>query len=109
MIEWILGSENKPLGQAVIYCKQADGIYVTAFCDAAKREGFYDQISEKNLQGVIEKSKEREIDIIYLGEKKSHENCVELVLFEIGAYQMLYNKQPANIKRASSRLPVITD
>jgi hypothetical protein len=109
MIEWKLGSEDRPLGQAVIYCKQANGMYATAFCDAAKREGFYDQLPEKSLEGVIEKSKEREIDIIYLGEKKAHENCVELVLFEIGAYQILYNKQPANIKKASSRLPVVTD
>lgn len=108
-MKWILGSEKRPLGEAIIYCKQPSGSYITAMCNAIKREGFYDQLNQNDLESVIETAKRREIDVIDLGERSAKENCVELVLIEIGKYQILYNQQPENVKKASSRLPVITD
>lgn len=108
MNEWKLGSKKRPIGNAVIYCKQPNGTYTAAFCDAVKREGFYEsQIPQENLESIIKTAKERELDIIFIGEKNAKENYVELVLLEIGEYQILYNNQPKKMKEASLRLPAI--
>jgi hypothetical protein len=92
MIEWKLGSEDRPLGQAVIYCKQADGNYFAAFCCAIRKEAFYDQLTPNRLEQVVRTAKIREIDIIFLGERDKKENCEGIILEELAEYDALYNQ-----------------
>lgn len=108
MSEWKLGNSKMPLGQAIIYCRKTNGNYIAAYCDAEKKEGFYEEIPEKGLEGIIKTATDRELDIIYLGEEKN-ESGIEMIHKQICEYHFSYHNQPKNIKSASSRLPVITD
>jgi len=107
MSEWHLGNWNKPVGQAIIYCKQADGNYTALFCDAVKKIVFGKEVTEGKLESILKTAKSREIDIINLGEIAEDENYYELALWQVAEYDALYHKQPENMKTASSRLPAI--
>jgi hypothetical protein len=107
MSEWKFGNKNTPLGIALIYISVSDSTYLGTYVNAMRKMFETRKIRRGELECILEGAKRSEVDIIYEGSVDS--NCKEFLEEKAANYALLYEKQPKNMKEASSRLPVITD
>lgn len=107
MTEWKFGNKSTPLGIALIYISVNDSNYLATYVNAMKKMFEVREIRRGELECILEGAKRSEVDIIYEGYIES--NCKEFLEEKAASYALEYEKQPEKMKKASSRLPVITD
>jgi|GEM_PF-4929348 len=107
MSEWKFGNKEKPLGKALIYCARTEIKYVAACVDSTKKQFELKEFPKYELEAIIQGAISDEVDVIDEGKAPHHYK--KFIEQKVAEYAILFEKQPKNMKEASSRLPVITD